>query len=69
MNNCMNISIWSITIYQHYDEIINQLLNTCIILVGVGRIYSIQGGGGQKRGGKGYFQNSGGSWLKGELKI
>ena len=57
----MNISIWSIT-YQHYDEIINQSLNTCIILVGVGRIYSIQGGGGQ---GKGYFQNSGGSWLKG----
>ena len=38
----MNISIWSIT-YQHYDEIINQSLNTCIILVGVGRIYSIQG--------------------------
>ena len=34
--------------------------------MGVGRIYSIQGGGGQK--GKGYFQNSGGSWLKGELK-
>ena len=40
----MNISIWSIT-YQHYDEIINQSLNTCIILLGVGRIYSIQGGG------------------------
>ena len=38
----MNISIWSIT-YQHYDEIINQSLNICIILVGVGRIYSIQG--------------------------
>ena len=38
----MNISIWSIT-YQHYDEKINQSLNTCIILVGVGRIYSIQG--------------------------
>ena len=33
----------------------------------VGRIYSIQGGGGQKEG-KGYFQNSGGSWLKGEFK-
>ena len=30
---------------------INQSLNTCIILVGVGRIYSIQGGGGQKGGG------------------
>ena len=53
----MNISIWSIT-YQHYDEMINQLLDTCIVLVGVGRIYSIQGG-------QGYFQNSGGSWLKG----
>ena len=35
---------------------------------GVGRIYSIQGGGGQKGGGGGYFQNSGASWLKGELK-
>ena len=46
----MNISIWSIT-YQHYDEKINQSLNTCIILEGVGRIYSIQGGGGQKGGG------------------
>ena len=45
----MNISIWSIT-YQHYDEIINQSLNSCIILVGVGMIYSIQGGGGQKAG-------------------
>ena len=42
MNNCMNISIWSIT-YQHYDKIINQSLNTCIIVAGVGRIYSIQG--------------------------
>ena len=62
----MNISIWSIT-YQHYDETINQILNTCIILVGVGRIYSIQGEV-VKRGGEGYFQNSGGSWLKGELK-
>ena len=62
----MNISIWSIT-YQHYDGIINQSLNTCIILVGVGRIYSIQGGGGQK-GGKRYFQNSGGSWLKRGVK-
>ena len=51
----MHISIWSIT-YQHYDEKINQSLNTCIILVGVGRIYSIQGGGGQKGGrGKGIF--------------
>ena len=51
MNNCMNISIWSIT-YQHYDEIINQSLNTCIILVGgrsdlfnSGRRWSKRGGG------------------------
>ena len=29
----MNISIWPVT-YQHYDEILNQSLNTCIILVG-----------------------------------
>ena len=43
------MNIWSIT-YQDYDEIINQSLNTCIILVGVGRIYLIQGGGGQKGG-------------------
>ena len=35
--------------------------------MGVGRIYSIQGGGGQKEG-KGYFQNSGGTWLKGGVK-
>ena len=47
----MNISIWSIT-YQHYKKI-NQSLNTCIILVVVGRIYSIQGVGGQKGGGGG----------------
>ena len=59
----MNISIWSIT-YQHYDEIINQSLNRFIILVGVGRIYSIQGDVVKR--GKGYFQNSGGSWLKWE---
>ena len=57
----MNISIWSIT-YQHYDEIINQSLNTCIILVGVGRIYSIQGGGGQRGGGERIF-----SKFRGEL--
>ena len=55
----MNISSLSIT-YQHYDEIINQSLNTCIILVGVGRIYSIQGGGGEK--GEGIF-----SKFRGEL--
>ena len=62
MHNCMNISIWSITIYQHYDEIINQLLNTCIILVG-GRSDLFNSGGGRwsKERGKGYFQNSGGS--------
>ena len=60
----MNISIWSIT-YQHYDEKINQSLNTCIILVGVGRINSIQGRWSKGGGGKGYFQNPGGSWLKG----
>ena len=53
----MNISIWSIT-YQHYDKIINQSLNTCIIFVGVGRIYSIQGGGGQK-GGRDIFKIQG----------
>ena len=46
---CINISIRSIT-YQHYDEIINQSLDTCIMLVVVGRIYSFQGGGGQKGG-------------------
>ena len=44
----MNISIWSIT-YQHYDEIINQSLNTCIILVG----------------GRSDLFNSGGRWSKG----
>ena len=38
----MNISIWSFT-YQDYDEIINQSLNTCIILVGVGRIIQFRG--------------------------
>ena len=68
----MNNSIWSIS-YQHYDEIINKSLNTCIILVGVGRIYSIQEGGGQKGGGEGIFskfrgefKNSGGfgPWMK-----
>ena len=53
----MNISIWSIT-YQHYDEIINQSLNTCII----------QFRGEVVKRGKGYFQNSGGSWLKGGVK-
>ena len=54
----MNISIWSIT-YQHYDQKIIQSLNTCIILVGGRSDLFISGGGGQK-GGKGYFQNSGG---------
>ena len=48
MNKCMNISIWSIT-YQHYDEIINQSLNTCIILVR-GRSDLLNSGGMVKRG-------------------
>ena len=48
--------------YQHNDETINQLLNTCIILVGGRSDLFNSGGDGQK--GKGYFQNSGGSWLK-----
>ena len=51
----MIISIWSIT-YQHYNEKINQLLNTYIILVGVGRIYSIQGEVVKMGGGKGYLK-------------
>ena len=34
---------------------------------GVGRIYSIQGGGGQKKG-EGYFQNSGGELAKRGVK-
>ena len=59
MNNCMNISIWCIT-YQHYDEIINQSLNTCIILVGVGRIYSIQGEVVKRGGGGDIFKIHGG---------
>ena len=63
----MNISIWSIT-YQHYDEIINQSLNTLVILVGVGRIYSIHGGGGQKGGGEGIFSKFRGGWLKRGIK-
>ena len=63
----MNISIWSITC-QHYDEKSYQSLNTCIILMGVGRICSIQGEVVKKGGGEGYFQNSGGSWLKGGVK-
>ena len=49
---------FNLVYYQHYDEIINKLLNTCIILVGVGRIYSIQGEVVKRA--KGYFQNSGG---------
>ena len=46
----MNISIWSIT-YQDYDEVINQSLNTCIIL----------GGEEVKRGGGGIFSKFRGS--------
>ena len=51
----MNISIWSIT-YQHYDEIINQSLNTCIFLVG-GRSDLFNSGEVVKRRG---VKNSGG---------
>ena len=54
----MNISIWSIT-YQHYDEIINQSLNTCIILVG-GRSNLFNSGGGGKKGGMDIFKIQGG---------
>ena len=68
----MNISIWSIT-YQHYDEKINQSLNTCIILVGVGRIYSIQGevvkGGGMFSKFRGELKNSGGVWTLDEAMM
>ena len=59
--SCMNISIWSVT-YEDYDEIINQSLNTCIILVGVGRIYSIQGEVVKRGEGEGIF-----SKFRGEL--
>ena len=52
--------------YQHCDEIINQLLNTCIILVG-GRSDLFNSGGGGQKGGEGIFskfreelKNSGG---------
>ena len=64
MNKCMNISIWSIT-YQHYDEIINQSLNTCIILVR-GRSDLFNSGGMVKRGG--IFSKFRGCWLKGGVK-
>ena len=60
----MNISIWSIT-YQHYDEIINQLLNTCIILVG-GRSDLFNSGGRWSKGGEGIFFKKGG--VKQELR-
>ena len=67
MNNCMNISIWSIT-YQHYDEISNQSLNTCIILVG-GRSDLFNSGEGGQKGGKGIFSKLRGELAKrGELK-
>ena len=56
----MNISIWSIT-YQHYDKIINQSLNTCIILVG-GRSDLFSSGGRWSKGGEGIF-----SKFRGEL--
>ena len=60
----MNISIWSIT-YQHYDEIINQSLNTYIILVGSRSDLFNSGGwskGGGGGGGEGIF-----SKFRGEL--
>ena len=64
----MNISIWYFT-YQHYDEIINQSLNTCIILVG-GRSDLLNSGGRWSEGGERIFSKFKGSWLKGgSLKI
>ena len=61
--NCNPCSkIGSKNTYQHYDEIINQSLNTCIILVGVGRINSIQGEVVKRGGGEGIF-----SKFRGEL--
>ena len=54
MNNCMNISIWSIT-YQHYDEIINQ---SCIILVR-GRSDLFNSGGRWSKGGRDIFKIQG----------
>ena len=63
----MNISIWSIT-YQHYDEIINQSLNTCIILVG-GRSNLFNSGGRWSKGGEGIFKKFRGELAeRGELK-
>ena len=59
MNNCVNISIWSIT-YQHYDEIINQSLNPCIILVGGSSDLFNSGGNLVKRGGRDIFKIQGG---------
>ena len=58
MNNCMNISIWSIT--NMMMKLLLKLLNTCIILLGIGRIYSVQGGGDQKGGGRDMFKIQGG---------
>ena len=54
----MNISIWSFT-YQDYDGIINQSLNKCIILVGVGRIIQFRGEV-VKSGGRDIFKIQGG---------
>ena len=55
---------FNLVYYQHYYEIIYQLLNTCIILVG-GRSDLFNSGGELVERGGGYFQNSGASWLKG----
>ena len=67
MNNCMNISIWTIT-YHHYDEIINQSFNTCIILVR-GRSDLFNSGGRWSKGGRDVFKIQEGVGLKGSSKI
>ena len=56
--------------YQHYDEIINQLLNTCKILVrGRSDLFN-SGGRWSKGGGEGIFSKFRGELAKkGELKI
>ena len=52
---------FNLVYYQHYDEIINQLLNTYILLVGGRSDLFNSGGGGQKGGG--IFSKFRGSWL------
>ena len=46
---------FNLVYYQHYDEIINQLLNTCIILVG-GRSDLFNSGGRWSKGGRDIFK-------------